>query len=100
MKFGNITDEYIKYEKEKYSPAIVIFDGYNKTTVKSHEHARRSVSKDSNRDNVIKVENPLSYSKIRFLSNTNNKSHLEQKLLVERFAEDRQKMYLCRGCWQ
>lgn len=98
MKFGNITDEYIKYEKEKYSPAIVIFDGYNKTTVKSHEHARRSVSKDSNRDNVIKVENPLSYSKIRFLSNTNNKSHLEQKLLVERFAEDRQKMYLCRGC--
>ena len=99
MKFGNITDEYIKYEKEKYSPATVIFDGYNKTTlVKSHEHARRSVSKDSNRDNVIKVENPLSYSKIRFLSNTNNKSHLKQKLLVERFAEDRQKIYLYRGC--
>ena len=97
MRFSKIADEYIKYMRNSCCSVIVIFDGYDKTTsVKSHEHTRKSLSKVYSRDIVMKVENPISYSKDHFLSNAKSKSQLI-RLLAESTAKDGQKVYVCVG---
>ena len=71
-KFGEIAQVYVKnYVRQTYGSAFVIFDGYStELSTKSHEHMRRTGSKGSSMNVMIKDDNEVPYNKERFLSNT------------------------------
>ena len=96
-KFIEIAEVYANYVRRNYGSAIVIFDGYSaRSSIKSDEHTRRTGSKGSSVNVIIKEDNEVPYNKERFLSNTHNKTSLIS-LLSEYLAKDGQHVHVCDG---
>ena len=97
MKFKEVGKAYVDYVRRNYGSTYIIFDGYDdSTSIKSNEHMRRTGSKGSAQNVIIRDENEVPYSKERFLSNTNNKTELIA-LLSEYLTKDNQDVYICNG---
>ena len=78
--------QYSQYIKFKYGLCCVVFDGYDeKSSIKDHEHQRRS----RNASSYIKVDlhNQISCSQKAFLKNSKNKAKFID-LLSKQLAND------------
>ena len=64
-KFGEIAQVYVNnYVRHNYGSAFVIFDGYStELSTKSREHMRRTGSKGSSMNVMIKDDNEVPYNK-------------------------------------
>ena len=98
MLFTKIKEAYVNYVSKKYGSSYIVFDGYNEAciSVKSKKPTRRTRSKGSSQNVVIRPENPVPYSKERFLSNQHNKSQL-LSLLSDFPRRDGQMVLVCEG---
>lgn len=84
--FSDILESYVRYIDRHYGKNVtVIFDGYEKLTIKSAERNRRAKSKAS-RDIKFNESMPLTISQEKFLLNSKNKNNLI-KLLKNKFSE-------------
>ena len=98
MTFQEIAEAYVTYVRRKYGNTYVVFDGYEDRciSVKSNEHARRSLNKGASQNVNITVDNQVPYSKEQFLSNIHNKSQLIS-LLKDFLSGDGQVVHIYKG---
>ena len=97
MTFTEIAEAYLSYTRNNYGQAHIVFDGYDDAmSTKSNEHSKRSRSKGSSQNVLVRQENEVPYSKERFLSNTHNKSQLIS-LLSDFLTRDGQVVHICKG---
>ena len=73
----------------------LIFDGYNKiSSIKSHEHIRRTKFKGSLQNLVVRENYQMPYSQELYLSNSHNKAQLI--LLLSDLKRDGQEVHICK----
>ena len=77
--FGEIVDSYVSYIEKRFDLTTVIFDGYEKSTIKDNEHERRSSAKVS-ATMTPKPDMWAPENQDAFLSNANNKTQLIKML--------------------
>ena len=73
--FYEVAQAYYKYIDKNYEAdrLVIVFDGYDKELIKSHEHMRRNLIPESC-DVIISAETKVPFTQDRLLSNTENKS--------------------------
>ena len=72
VSFDSILKSYVDYVKNRYGQAIVVFDGYESSSIKDMTHMRRCKGKQGVTITFTKDMN-LAVTKEVFLSNKNNK---------------------------
>ena len=85
--FKNIATIYVKYIKKHYLRPTVIFDGYEGTTAKSHEHLRRNCVPMSTYVD-IREDSRCVFNQDRYFSLTENKSTFIKFLSFNLKSED------------
>lgn len=73
-RFKAIAQAYLQYICKHYDlSSVVVFDGYEDESIKSHEHQRRNMVPQSC-DVKVNPENQMPFTQERFLSNIANKA--------------------------
>ena len=96
--FFELAETYHKYYIKKNYDAdnlVVIFDGYNDESIKSHEHMRINLIPQSCNVQVL-AENKVPFTQDRFLSNIENKSSFV-KFLPRKLQEWNVDVINCHG---
>ena len=73
MKFSEIGNSVLKYIKSHYYNSVIVFDGYDDESTKSHEHLRRNYVPQST---FLKIDvyNAVPFTQDRYLSCIENKA--------------------------
>ena len=79
LTYQELYDHHLKFIKTRYVSCHIIFDGYLESSVKDHEHTRRS-TKIRCKEILFTNEMKVTTKREDFLSNTKNKALLIDKL--------------------
>ena len=77
--YGEVLSLYVKAARKHYGNCHVVFDGYDKASIKDSEHERRG-SKLKQLEVQFSDDMKVSLKREEFLSNSKNKSNLIRKL--------------------
>ena len=94
-KFSDVGRSYVNFVKTHYKHPIIVFDGYDDESTKSHEHLRRNAVPQSKLVQIVS-ENPVPYTQERYFSCIENKAEFI-KYLTSILKESNIEVHNCTG---